>query len=54
MKHGKEATSDAIFHGAFNTHPALGNIMLEFIHPRDEVRTFTPEWIIQAFINLVI
>ena len=53
MKYGQEAASEAIWHGAFNDSVWMGSIILEFVHPRDEVREFTPAWIIQAYINIV-
>ena len=53
MHHGTDAAKSAVFHGAFNDHIFLGNIVFNFVHPRDEVREFTPAWILQAFVDIV-
>jgi len=51
-QHGREATIDAIFQGAFNDH--LGaDITLDIIHPNEDVIKIMPEWQRRAFNAIV-
>lgn len=53
-QYGKECTAAAIYHGAWNYFlPSSEISILTFIHPSDEVRKHTPQWIIDMYCRLV-